>query len=113
MSNSQSNDSYGRVMLSIEGTTLLPHEKDLISNPHVGGIIFFTRNFISREQINGLCDEVFSIKRNIVIAVDQEGGRVQRFNEAFSKLPSMQQLGDYAVKNNNYGICNDVGWLMS
>ena len=113
MSNSQSNDSYGRVMLSIEGTTLLPHEKDLISNPHVGGIIFFTRNFISREQINGLCDEIFSIKRNIVIAVDQEGGRVQRFNEAFSKLPSMQQLGDYAVKNNNYGICNDVGWLMS
>ena len=72
MNNSQSSDLYGRVMLSIEGASLLSHEKDLISNPHVGGIIFFARNFISREQINSLCDEVLSIKRNIVIAVDQD-----------------------------------------
>ena len=61
MSNSQLNDSYGRVMLSIEGTTLLPHEKDLISNPHVGGIIFFTRNFISRE----LCQRLVFDKTHI------------------------------------------------
>ena len=113
MNNPQSTDLYGRVMLSIEGTSLLSHEKDLISNPHVGGIIFFARNFISREQINSLCDEVLSIKRNIVIAVDQEGGRVQRFNKEFTKLPSMQQLGDYVIKNNDYEICHDVGWLMS
>ena len=113
MNNTQSHDLYGRVMFSIEGTSLSSKEKELISSPQVGGIILFTRNFVSRDQVNDLCDEIFSIKKNILIAVDQEGGRVQRFNKEFSKLPSMQMLGDYAIKNNNYEVCHDVGWLMS
>lgn len=113
MNNTQSHDLYGRVMFSIEGTSLSSKEKELISSPQVGGIILFTRNFVSRDQVNVLCDEIFSIKKNILIAVDQEGGRVQRFNKEFSKLPSMQMLGDYAIKNNNYEVCHNVGWLMS
>ena len=113
MTNTKSEDLFGRVMLSIAGTSLSFYEKDLISSSQVGGVIFFSRNFISRQQIADLCDEMFSIKANILIAVDQEGGRVQRFDKEFSKLPSMQELGDYSIKNNDYKICHDVGWLMS
>lgn len=113
MINDSSEDLFGRVMLSIDGTSPSSYEKDLISSPHVGGVILFSRNFISRKQIADLCDEILSIKKNILIAVDQEGGRVQRFDKEFTRLPSMQDLGDYAIKNNDFDICHDVGWLMS
>ena len=100
-------------MISIEGMTLSSSDKDLIRNRHVGGIILFTRNFHSQPQIEELCSEIKNIKNNIIIAVDQEGGRVQRFNGEYTQLPSMQVLGDYCLNNNNYGFAADVGWLMS
>ena len=100
-------------MISIDGMTLSSSDKDLIRNRHVGGIILFTRNFHSQPQIEELCSEIKNIKNNIIIAVDQEGGRVQRFNGEYTQLPSMQVLGDYCLNNNNYGFAADVGWLMS
>ena len=104
---------FGRLMISIEGMTLSSSDKDLIRNRHVGGIILFTRNFHSQPQIEELCSEIKNIKNNIIIAVDQEGGRVQRFNSEYTKLPSMQVLGNYCISNNNYSFAADVGWLMS
>ncbi|MDC1170916.1 beta-N-acetylhexosaminidase [Gammaproteobacteria bacterium] len=100
-------------MISIEGMTLSSSDKDLIRNRHVGGIILFTRNFHSQPQIEELCSEIKNIKNNIIIAVDQEGGRVQRFNGEYTQLPSMQVLGNYCISNNNYSFAADVGWLMS
>ena len=100
-------------MISIDGTTLSISDKDLIRNRHVGGIILFTRNFHSQPQIEELCSEIKNIKNNIIIAVDQEGGRVQRFNGEYTQLPSMQILGDYCISNNDYSFAADVGWLMS
>ena len=100
-------------MISIDGTTLSSSDKDLIRNRHVGGIILFTRNFHSQPQIEELCSEIKNIKNNIIIAVDQEGGRVQRFNGEYTQLPSMQVLGNYCICNNNYSFAADVGWLMS
>ena len=100
-------------MISIDGTTLSSSDKDLIRNRHVGGIILFTRNFHSQPQIEELCSEIKNIKNNIIIAVDQEGGRVQRFNGEYTQLPSMQVLGDYCISNNDYSFAADVGWLMS
>ena len=100
-------------MISIEGMTLSSSDKDLIRNRHVGGIILFTRNFYSQPQIEELCSEIKNIKNNIIIAVDQEGGRVQRFNGEYTQLPSMQVLGNYCISNNNYSFAADVGWLMS
>ena len=100
-------------MISIDGTTLSSSDKDLIRNRHVGGIILFTRNFHSQPQIKELCSEIKNIKNNIIIAVDQEGGRVQRFNGEYTQLPSMQVLGDYCISNNDYSFAADVGWLMS
>ena len=100
-------------MISIEGMTLSSSDKDLIRNRHVGGIILFTRNFHSQPQIEELCSEIKNIKNNIIIAVDQEGGRVQRFNGEYTQLPSMQVLGNHCISNNNYSFAADVGWLMS
>jgi len=60
-----------------------------------------------------LCLDIKSVKQNIIIAVDQEGGRVQRFKNEFTPLPSMQNLGDYAIEKNNLGICHEIGWLMA
>ena len=106
-------NTFGKIMTDIEGASLTPRDEELISSKHVGGIILFSKNFESQSQIRSLCTEIRSVKKNIIIAVDQEGGRVQRFKNEFSTLPSMQQLGDYALKNNNLEICHEVGWLMA
>ena len=113
MSLDNNQNLFGRLMISIDGTTLSTSDKDLIRNRHVGGIILFTRNFHSQPQIEELCSEIKNIKNNIIIAVDQEGGRVQRFNGEYTQLPSMQVLGDYCISNNDYSFAADVGWLMS
>ena len=113
MSLDNNQNLFGRLRISIDGTTLSTSDKDLIRNRHVGGIILFTRNFHSQPQIEELCSEIKNIKNNIIIAVDQEGGRVQRFNGEYTKLPSMQVLGDYCISNNDYSFAADVGWLMS
>ena len=106
-------NTFGKLMTDIEGASLTPQDKELISSKHVGGIILFSKNFESQSQIRSLCAEIRSVKKNIIIAVDQEGGRVQRFKNEFCTLPSMQELGDYALKNNNLEICHEVGWLMA
>jgi beta-N-acetylhexosaminidase len=113
MSLDNTQNLFGRLMISIDGMTLSSSDKDLIRNRHVGGIILFTRNFHSQPQILELCSEIKNIKNNIIIAVDQEGGRVQRFNGEYTQLPSMQVLGNYCISNNNYSFASDVGWLMS
>ena len=106
-------NSFGRLMTSLEGTSLTFEDKKLLSNKHVGGIILFSQNFESQLQIQSLCSEIKAVKENIIIAVDQEGGRVQRFKNEFTALPSMQDLGNYAIKKNNMGICHEIGWLMA
>ena len=105
--------TYGRLMLDIDGRSLSIEDKKLISNKHVGGLIFFSKNFESFQQISDLVKEVREIKENILIAVDQEGGRVQRFNNEFTNIPSMQEIGRFAKEHNDSSICKDIGWLTS
>ena len=100
-------------MLDIDGKSLSIEDKTLISNKHVGGLIFFSKNFESFQQISNLVKEVKEIKENILIAVDQEGGRVQRFNNEFTNIPSMQEIGRFAKEHNDSSICKDIGWLTS
>ena len=104
---------FGRLMISIDGISLSVQDKQLIQNRHVGGLILFARNFQSQTQILELCNDIKNIKQNIIIAVDQEGGRVQRFQGEYTKLPSMQATGDYCLRNNSHGFAADLGWLMS
>lgn len=104
---------FGTVMCDIEDVCLTDQDKILISNKYIGGIILFSRNYESHEQLKNLIDEIFSIKENIIISVDQEGGRVQRFVDEFTKIPSMQKITYFAKENNNYKIFKEIGWLIS
>ena len=106
-------DLYGRLMIDINGKNLSEEDKFIISNKHIGGLILFSRNFESSEQLKNLISEIHSIKENIVIAVDQEGGRVQRFKDEFSLIPSMQEISLYAKENNDVEIFSDLAWLIS
>ena len=106
-------DLFGRIMIDVAGTSLSLEDKHLIANKNIGGIIFFSRNYVSLEQIQNLINEIKSVKENILFAVDQEGGRVQRFTGEFSKLPSLQDIYKYSKKNNDSDFCREIAWLTS
>ena len=106
-------DLFGRIMIDVAGTSISKEDKHLIANKNIGGIIFFSRNFISLEQIQNLIIEIKSVKENILFAVDQEGGRVQRFTGEFSKLPSLQEIYKYSKENNDPDLCKEIAWLTS
>jgi beta-N-acetylhexosaminidase len=84
---------YGPLMLDIEGTALTDKDKSLIASPLVGGLILFSRNIDNPQQVLQLTQSIRQIKPNIIIAVDQEGGRVQRLKDGFSVIPPMACLG--------------------
>jgi beta-N-acetylhexosaminidase len=100
--------SLGPVMLDVEGLTLAAHEVDKIRHPNTGAVILFARNYESPEQVEDL---IASIRRTrggeILIAVDQEGGRVQRFRSGFTRLPP---AASYADKPE---LAEAAGWLMA
>ena len=86
--------AVGQLMLDIEGTALSLADEALLRQPEVGGVILFGRNVESPEQVRELTDSMRAIKPNILIAVDQEGGRVARLRAGFSPLPAMGKLGE-------------------
>jgi beta-N-acetylhexosaminidase len=110
-----SKQKYGRLMLDLAGKELLPAERDLLTNKHVGGVILFARNIATKQQVCNLVKDIRSCSDNILIAVDQEGGRVQRFKQGFTRLPAMQVLGDLLLSDLDKGLslAEDVGWLMA
>ena len=106
-------DSYGRLMIDVDGKSLSEDDKFLISKNHVGGLILFSRNFDSYEQLKNLVKEIHAIKENIIIAVDQEGGRVQRFEKEFTKIPSMREVSIFKRENDDQEFIKDLAWLVS
>lgn len=85
----------GPLMIDIAGKTLSAEDKILLSNPLVSAIILFSRNYESQEQLKKLISEIRQEKPDILISVDHEGGRVQRFREGFLRIPPMRSLGHY------------------
>lgn len=84
----------GPVMMDVSGPTLSEGDLTRIAHPLVGGVILFARNFESKKQLRELVAGIRSVKPNVILAVDQEGGRVQRFStDGFSRLPPMRALG--------------------
>lgn len=82
------------LIIGLSGTTLQPHEHAQITAPGVCGVILFSRNFASRAQVTSLIDAIREVGgEDILVCVDQEGGRVQRFREGFTRLPPLAVLG--------------------
>ena len=83
----------GPVVCDIAGTTLSEAEVKRIAHPLVGMVILFTRNYENRVQLEKLCRAIHDVKPGILIGVDHEGGRVQRFREGFTEIPAMSAYG--------------------
>jgi beta-N-acetylhexosaminidase len=103
-------------MLDVEGVALAPADRDLLREPSVGGVILFSRNYESPDQIADLIAEIRSLRTPpLLIAVDHEGGRVQRFRDGFSTIPAMRHLGIEYEKNPEQAtlLARQVGWLIA
>ena len=105
----------GRLMLDLDSSSLTKEEKTLLQNPHVGGVILFSRNIVSKDQVLSLCHQIAEVNPNLLIAVDQEGGRVQRLIDGYAVLPSMQKLGEFVAQDKDNGLilASNLGWLMA
>ncbi|MDE2598555.1 MAG: beta-N-acetylhexosaminidase [Rhodocyclaceae bacterium] len=92
-------------MIDIAGTTLTDLDRERLAHPLVGGIILFTRNYVDREQLTALCAEIHALREpQLLIAVDHEGGRVQRFREGFTRIPAMRRLGELYAQSPEAGL---------
>lgn len=109
--------TIGALMLDIEGTTLTQEDIELLQAPQVGGMILFARNIESPVQVRALTDHMRQIRPDILIAVDQEGGRVRRLKETqgFSALPAMGKLGELYLEQPEHAItlAKTTAWLMA
>jgi beta-N-acetylhexosaminidase len=108
--------SLGPVMVDVEGLELSPGERERLRHPLVGGVILFARNYESPEQVTALVDAIHRLREpQLLVAVDQEGGRVQRFRAGFSALPAGAVLGTLYDENSRRAkrMAETCGWLMA
>ena len=105
----------GALMLDIAGTELTQEDIELLQAPQVGGVILFTRNIKSPKQVRALTDHMRQVRPEILIAVDQEGGRVQRLKTSFTLLPAMGHFGELYLTEPEKAIqlAEQCGWLMA
>lgn len=105
----------GLLMLDLDGVSLTDEEKLLIQRPGVGGIILFTRNYESRQQLRQLICQIREFRSDLLIAVDHEGGRVQRFRSEFTRIPPMACLGRAFTENPDKALddAREIAWLMA
>jgi len=108
--------TLGPLMIDLEGTVLQPLERELLQHPLVGSVILFARNYDDPAQLQQLVADVHSVRSPaLIVGVDHEGGRVQRFREGFSCLPPARRIGhEYdASKQGGLTLARELGWLMA
>ena len=91
--------SSNSIIISVDSTILSEEECKLLENEIIGGVILFDHNYKHVDQTISLIESIKSINNNILIAVDHEGGRVQRFKEGFTLLPSFERIGKIYLDN--------------
>ncbi|MCX7188782.1 MAG: beta-N-acetylhexosaminidase, partial [Methylotenera sp.] len=108
--------SLGPIMLDVVGTELTADDIRRLQHPLVGGVILFKRNFINNAQLNALTASIHAVRYPpLLIAVDHEGGRVQRFREGFTKIPPMREFGKIWDKNPKKAkeLATEAGWVLA
>ena len=108
--------ALGPVMLDVEGLALTPADRDLLREPAVGGVILFTRNYESPGQLADLVAAIRAVRSPpLLIAVDHEGGRVQRFREGFTAIPPMRRIGRQFDTDPDLALslAKTTGWVVA
>jgi len=108
--------TLGPVMVDLMGIALEPEERDLLRHPRVGSVILFARNYESPQQLARLVADVHALRSPaLLVAVDQEGGRVQRFRDGFTRLPPLREIGRRYASDHAAGLAlaRELGWLMA
>ncbi len=114
--NKNNNLNLGPVMLDVVGLTLTDEDRKRLLHPQTGGVILFSRNFQSPSQVAALTAEIHALRTPaLLIAVDHEGGRVQRFREGFTAIPAMRELGKAWEKNTVHAkqFSQDTGYVLA
>lgn len=103
------------VMADIAGLELTAEDNTFLLQPEIAGLILFTRNYKNPKQLKQLCLSIKALRSDLVIAVDQEGGRVQRFREGFLRLPAMRKLGQAYAEDPVLALKQSysLAWLMA
>jgi beta-N-acetylhexosaminidase len=108
--------SLGPLMIDLAGTTVTAEERELLRHRLVGGVILFTRNYAGPDELTELVRAIHAARTPaLIVAVDQEGGRVQRFRPGFSLLPPARRIGHEFDLNARAGLtlARALGWLMA
>lgn len=106
----------GPVMIDIQGLVLTDLDRERLTHPLVGGLILFSRNYESPEQLSALCAEVKALRSpQLLIAIDHEGGRVQRCRPGFTAIPAMGKLGALwdAAPGEAIAAAQDLGYVLA
>jgi beta-N-acetylhexosaminidase len=108
--------TLGPLMVDVAGLELTPEDRDVLRHPLVGSVILFTRNYASPEQLRKLVADIHAVRTpSLIVGVDQEGGRVQRFRPDFSLLPAPRRIGHAWDLDAKQGaqLARSMGWLMA
>lgn len=108
--------SIGPLMVDVAGTELTSVDRELLNHPLVGGIILFTRNYTDPDQLTALIKSIHALRiPPLLVAVDQEGGRVQRFRDGFTLLPPARLYGQLHDQDANMScrLAESSSWLMA
>lgn len=106
--------SLGPLMVDIAGTRLSEADRAVLGHPLIGGVLLFTRNYSDPQQLRALVAEIRAVRSPpLLIAVDHEGGRVQRFRSGFSALPPLRRIGQQYDADARAGLAmaRSLGWL--
>jgi beta-N-acetylhexosaminidase len=108
--------SLGPLMIDLAGSEISAEEREMLRHPLVGGVILFTRNYRDPHQLSQLVGAIHAQRSPpLIVAVDQEGGRVQRFRPGFSLLPPARRIGHEFDLDARAGLAlaRSLGWLMA
>lgn len=103
------------VVADIAGTELTAADRDFLLQPEIAGLILFSRNYQNPAHLRHLTQSIYDLRSDLLICVDQEGGRVQRFRDGFTRLPAMLSLEPMYKEDaaQATGLAEDLGWLMA